>query len=183
MKMIRLATIILAVVFLTVAPAAAGTWYIGGGINSVSLGGDLDEVDPGSGLAFNFGYNFSPGFALDFLLGGSGHEDPYGDTMVYGRFDIGAEFILSAGSMAPYFTVGLGGHVLDYDDYNSSFEGNSLYLGGGFDYYITPGHSIDVGLRFHSWSVDVREGGVIWTDVGDATTSVFTIMYNYHFIM
>ncbi|MDF1536202.1 MAG: outer membrane beta-barrel protein [bacterium] len=184
MRKVRFVSILSAVLLLAASPAMAGTWYIGGGINSVSLGGDLDDVDSGSGFAFNFGYNFNPTFALDFLLGGSGHEDPDGFNMGYGRFDIGAEFIMDTGGpFAPYMTVGLGSHVLDYDDYNTSLQGGSLYFGGGFDYYFTPGHSLDVGLRFHSWSVDVNQGGVIWTDVGDATTTVLTIMYNYHFIM
>jgi len=183
MKMIRTGIIALSIVFLAAVPAVAGTWYIGGGINSVSLGGDLGDVDPGAGLAFNFGYNFNPNFALDFLLGASAHDDPFNDALTYGRFDIGAEFIFPNTTMAPYITVGLGSHVLDYDHYNTSFEGGSLYIGGGFDYYITPGHSIDVGVRFHSWSVDVNQGGVIWTDVGDATTTVVAVMYNYHFIM
>ena len=29
----------------------------------------------------------------------------------------------------------------------------------------------------------VNTGGIIYTDAGDATTSVLTIMYNYHFLM
>ncbi|MCJ7500669.1 outer membrane beta-barrel protein [bacterium] len=183
MKTLKVGTILLAVLLMAAAPSIAGTWYIGGGIESVSLGGDLSDVDSGGGLAFNFGYNFSPGFALDFILGSSAHQDPYGDDLTYGLFSMGAEFIMGSEPFAPYLTVGLGGHVLDYDNYNTAFEGGSIFFGGGFDYYFTPGHSLDVGLRFHSWSVDVNQGGVIWTDVGDASTSVLSIMYNYHFIM
>ena len=183
MKKLKVGFALLAVLLFAATPAMAGTWYIGGGINSVSLGGDLEDVDPGGGIAFNFGYNFSPTFALDFLLGSSGHEDPDGYDMSYGRFDIGAEFIVPSDAFAPYLTVGFSGHGLAYDDYSSAFEGGSIYFGGGFDYYFTPGHSMDVGLRLHSWSVDVNTGGIIYTDAGDATTSVFTIMYNYHFLM
>ena len=183
MKKFNVVLVLLVVLLLAASPAMAGTWYMGGGINSVSLGGDLDKVDSGGGIAFNFGYNFNPTFALDFLLGSSVHEDPDGYDMSYGRFDMGAEFIIPSDAFAPYLTVGFGGHGLAYDNYSSGFEGGSIYFGGGFDYYFTPGHSMDVGLRLHSWSVDVNTGGIIYTDAGDATTSVLTIMYNYHFLM
>lgn len=178
--------VLAAVLFLVLAasPAIAGQWYIGGGLNTVDLGRDLDDVDPGSGLTFNFGYYFQPTFALDFVLGFSAHEDPFGDDITYGRFDIGAEFFFAPGAPAvPYLVVGLGSHVMDYDDYATSFTGGSLFFGGGFDYYLTPGHSIDVGLRVHAWEIDVESGGVVWTGVGDATTTVLSVMYNYHFLL
>jgi len=177
--------VLVAVISLAFAvPVQAGQWYAGGGLNSVSLGQDLDEVDTGQGLTLNFGYYFQPTFALDFVLGFSDHQDPFGDDITYTRFDIGAEFAFgTVPGLSPYLVVGIGSHAMDYDDYPDSFTGTSLFLGGGFDYYITPGHSLDVGLRVHAWDIDVESGSVIFTNVGDATTTVVSVMYNYHFIM
>ncbi len=176
--------VLAALVVFCAVPAQAGQWYVGAGLNSVSLGEDLGDIDSGLGLVFNFGYYFKPTFALDFVLGFSGHEDPFGDELLYTRLDIGAEFAFATGSsVVPYLVVGLAGNSMDYDLFTESFTGTSLFLGGGFDYYITPGHSVDFGLRFHAWEFDIESGGLIWVDVGDATTTVLSVMYNYHFIM
>lgn len=184
MKIASLGFMVMVVMFVCAAPALAGQWYIGGGLNSVSLGEDLDDIDSGEGLTFNFGYYFQPSFALDFVLGFSDHEDPFGDDITYARFDIGAEFAFGTGSgLSPYLVVGLGSHDMDYDDFSDSFTGTSLFLGGGFDYYITPGHSVDFGLRVHAWEIDLESGGFKFLNVGDATTTVLSVMYNYHFII
>ncbi|MDF1525364.1 MAG: hypothetical protein RRA15_04115 [bacterium] len=42
---------------------------------------------------------------------------------------------------------------------------------------------MDFGLRVHAWDIDVESGGVKYLNVGDATTTVLSVMYNYHFIM
>ena len=176
--------VLAALVVFCAVPAQAGQWYVGGGINTVDLGKDFSDIDSGQGLTFNFGYYFQPTFALDFVLGFSGHEDPEGDDFLYSRFDIGAEFAFATGSgLSPYLVVGLGSHTMDYDLFTDSFTGTSLFLGGGFDYYITPGHSVDFGLRIHAWEIDLESGGFKYLNVGDATTTVLSVMYNYHFIM
>ena len=165
-------------------PAQAGQWYIGGGLNTVDTGEDFDDMESGQGLTFNFGYYFQPSFALDFVLGFSDHEDPFGDSLSYSRFDIGALFAFgSVTGFSPYLGVGLGSHRMDYDYYIDSFTGMSFFLTGGFDYYITPGHSVDFGIRIHAWDIDVESGAVIYPNVGDATTTVLSVMYNYHFLM
>ena len=176
--------VLAALVLFCAVPAQAGQWYVGGGLNTVDLGRDFDDVDSGQGLTFNFGYYFKPTLAIDFVLGFSGHEDPDGYDITYTRFDIGAEFFFAPGTaLTPYLAVGLGSHVMDYDDFSDSFTGTSLFLGGGFDYYITPGHSVDFGMRIHAWEIDLESGGFKFLNVGDATTTVLSVMYNYHFIM
>ena len=173
-----------ALFLLAATPVLAGQWYVGGGINTVNMGEDLDDVKSGQGLTLNFGYYFQPSFALDFVLGFSGHEDPFGDTLSYSRFDIGAQFAFgTGGGFSPYLGAGIGSHQMDYDDYVDSFTGTSFFIGGGFDYYITPGHSVDFGVRIHAWDIDVESGSVIYPNVGDATTTVLSVMYNYHFIL
>jgi hypothetical protein len=72
---------------------------------------------------------------------------------------------------------------VDYDNFPDSFTGTSLFLSGGLDFYITPGHSVDFGLRLHAWDIDVESGSVIFTNVGDATTTVISVLYNYHFLI
>jgi len=184
MRFASMVFLIALVVLASSGPVQAGQWYMGGGLNTVDLGRDFSDVDSGEGLTFNFGYYFQPTFALDFVLGFSGHQDPFGDDITYTRFDIGAEFAFDTGAdFTPYLVVGLGSHDMDYDDYIDSFTGTSLFIGGGFDFYITPGHSVDFGLRAHAWDIDVESGGVIWTNVGDASTTVLSVMYNFHFIM
>jgi len=184
MKKIYVFALMLLVVLVAAPSAQAGQWYAGGGLNTVSLGDDLDDVDSGQGITLNFGYYFQPSFALDFVLGFSGHDEPFGDDITYSRFDIGALFAFGTPEgISPYLGVGFGSHSMDYDDFADSFTGTSLFLTGGFDYYITPGHSVDFGLRVHAWDIDVESGSVIFTDVGDATTTVISVMYNYHFLM
>ncbi|MDF1525365.1 MAG: outer membrane beta-barrel protein [bacterium] len=133
MKALKVGTILLAVLLLAftllaAVPAQAGQWYVGGGINTVDLGKDFSDIESGQGLTFNFGYYFQPTFALDFVLGFSGHEDPFGDDFLYSRFDIGAEFAFGTGSgLSPYLVVGLGSHTMDYDLFTDSFTGTSLF--------------------------------------------------------
>ena len=184
MKKLHVFTILVILAVACAAPVQAGQWYVGGGINTVNMGGDLGDVKSGQGLTLNFGYYFQPILALDFVLGFSDHEDPFGDTISYSRFDIGAQFAFgSPYGLSPYLGVGIGSHRMDYDDYVDSFTGASFFLSGGFDYYITPGHSVDFGVRVHAWDIDVESGSVIYPNVGDATTTVLSVMYNYHFLM
>ena len=176
----KIGALVAALVLLVVVavPSQAGNWYVGGGIESVALGKDLDSIDPGSGLTLNFGYRFTPSpIAVDVLWGASFHED-FGEDVIYGRFVIGPKFILiSTSSFQPYLTFGLGGHALEYDNVNYDIEGTSFFLGMGFDYQFNPYHSLGVGLRVHSW-----EGEDNFGFTGDVTTTTLSIVYNYHVV-
>lgn len=180
---ISLATAILALLCSFSIPARGGNWYLGGGLEYVDLGDDLgDVVDSGYGLTLNFGYRFSEWFALDVLWGGSLHDDIDGDDLTYGRFAVGPLFILnSPAQFQPYLTIGLAGNALEWDDFDIEASGGSLFVGVGFDYYFGQNHSIDVGLRYHTWDADLDVGGFPSIDV-DATTTTLSILYNYHFV-
>lgn len=180
---ISLITTTIALLCCLCIPAWGGNWYLGGGLEYVDVGDDLgDIVDSGYGLSFNFGYRFSEWFALDMSFAGSAHDDIDGDDLTYGRFSIGPLFIFNSPSQfQPYLTIGLASHFLEWDDFDIEATGGSLFLGTGFDYYFTQNHSIDVGLRYHTWEADVDIGGFPSVDV-DATTTTLTILYNYHFV-
>jgi opacity protein-like surface antigen len=183
MKKIQVLGVFLVSVLLMAVPVGAGNWYLGGGLEYVDIGSELgDVVDSGTGLGFNFGYRFTPVFALDFLLSGSRHDDVDSDSLSYGRFTVAPLFYLvTKGSWQPYLTVGIGGHALDWDDFAIEAEGSSFFGGVGFDYFFNPRHSLDVGLRYHQWDADLSLSG-IKVGTSDATTTTVNIFYNYHFV-
>jgi hypothetical protein len=168
---------ILIIMFFTAAsPAMASNWYIGGGFESVTLGEDVDFVDDGGGLAFNFGIRFTSVTALDFTFSSSENNEGSLD-ITYGRFSIGPKFFFSDGSFQPFATVGIMSHVLDYDSLPYQIDGAGLYLGFGCDAYFNPNHSLGVSLMGASWDAEDNFGGA-----GDGETGVVRIVYNYHFI-
>ena len=175
MKALKVGTILLAVLLLAAAPSMAGTWYIGGGIESVSLSEDVNFVDNGGGLAFNFGIRFTRVTALDFTLSGSAHQEA-GLDIDYGRFAIGPKFFFSDGSFQPFATVGIMSHVLDYQNVPYQVDGGGLYLGIGCDAYFDPNNSLGVTLISAAWDAEDNFGGA-----GDGQTGIFKMVYNYHF--
>ena len=166
----------LLVVLLAVAvPASASNWYIGGGIETVSLSEDVDFVDNGGGLAFNFGIRFTRVTALDFTLSASTHEED-GLDIDYARFGIGPKFFFTDGSFQPFATVGIMSHVLDYQDAPYQIDGGGLFLGFGCDAYFDPKNSLGITLISAVWDAEDNFGGS-----GDGQTGILRIVYNYHF--
>ena len=177
MKIFRF--VLLTTVFLVLAasPAVAGNWYLGGGLESVSIEIDGDDsVDDGGGLTLSFGYQFAPTLALDFLWGASGHEDFLGGDVAYGRLLFGPKFILVASEQfKPYATIGIISNALDFDFFDT-ITGTGLYFGIGADYFIDSRNSIGLGIRGSSWT------GEDSAFEYDMDTSIVSIVYNYHFI-
>jgi hypothetical protein len=122
MKIYRLGVLLLVLLFAAASPAVASNWYIGGGIESVTLGEDVDFVDNGGGLAFNFGIRFTSVTALDFTFSSSTHEEA-GVDIDYGKFGVGPKFFFSDGSFQPFATVGIMSHVLDYQNVPYQIDG------------------------------------------------------------
>ncbi len=176
MKRLGLSLVVLSVLFLRLPDyAAASTWYIGGGIESVTLGEDVDFVDNGSGLVFNFGVRFTNVTALDFTLSTSNHEEA-GLNIDYGRFGVGPKFFFSTGSFQPFATVGIMSHVLDYKNVPYQIDGAGLFLGIGGDAYFDPNNSLGFTLISAAWDAEDNLGLS-----GDGETGIFRIVYNYHF--
>ena len=167
---------VLSVLFLGFSnQAAASNWYIGGGIEAVSLGEDVDFVDEGGGLAFNFGIRFTSVIALDFTFGFSSHEEA-GFDIDYGRFGVGPKFFFSDSSFQPFATVGIMSHLLDYESVPLEIDGGGLYLGIGCDAYFDPNNSLGFSLISAYWDAEGNFGGS-----GDGQTGIFRVVYNYHF--
>jgi hypothetical protein len=178
MRVLKVVTTLVAVVIFAAAPAMAGTWYIGGGLETVTLEIEgTDIVDDGSGFTLSFGYQYTPTLALDFLWGASSHSDVLNGDVAYGRFVIGPKFILAASEQfKPYATIGLISNAVNFQLFDD-ITGAGLYFGFGADFFINPGHSIGVGFRGSSWT---GEDSLYKYDMD---TSVMSVVYNYHFIM
>ena len=175
MQKIRFGFLLLVLFLAAASPAIASNWYIGGGIETVSLSEDVDFVDNGGGLVFNFGIRFTRVTALDFTLSGSAHQEA-GLDIDYGRFAIGPKFFFSDGSFQPFATVGIMSHVLDYQNVPYQVEGGGLYLGIGCDAYFDPNNSLGVTLISAAWDAEDNFAGA-----GDGQTGIFRMVYNYHF--
>ena len=176
-KEILLVVLLTAALCLAATPLWAKGWFIGGGIESVSFGEDLEDIDTGGGFAFSFGYKFSSLFALDFLWGGSIHDDNLGGGQAaQGNFLAGAKFSFNDPSnFQPYLTAGLSSHAVDFDFFEQ-IDGSGIFFGVGADIFFTPSHALNIGIRSSSWT---GEDSVFEYDV---TTSIFSVAYNYHFL-
>jgi hypothetical protein len=176
----KVGTILVVVLLLVAAPAMAGNWYIGGGLESVAVEIEGSNfIDDGSGFTFSFGYQYTPSLALDFLWGASNHtENGLGGDVGYGRLVIAPKFILTASEQfKPYATIGLISNAILFEMPIDDITGVGLFLGFGADFFINPGHSIGIGFRGSSWT---GEDSVFKYDMD---TSVMSVVYNYHFIM
>jgi len=172
----RILTVAVVSLMLCVPGAAwAGNWYLGGGLDFVSLGEDVDFVDSGAGLVIDFGYRFTRVTALDITFGSSVHEEE-GWDITYGRFSVGPKFFFTDGKFQPFFTVGIMGHALEYDDVNYDIEGSGLFLGFGMDAYLDDSNSIGLEIITGGWDAENNFGLE-----GDGETSIFRIVYKYHF--
>jgi hypothetical protein len=157
------------------AGASAGNWYLGGGIDSVSLDEDTEFVDNGAGLVIDFGYRFTSVTALDITFASSSHEDG-GLDLTYGRFSLGPKFFFTDGRFQPFFTVGIMGHAMDYDDINYEIEGGGFFIGFGSDIYFDDFNSLGVMVIGSTWDAEDSIG----LD-GTGETNILRIVYNYHF--
>ena len=176
MRKIKLTLVLIAIVLFAASPAMAGSWYIGGGLDFVSVGDELNSIDSGVGLVFDFGYRFSPNMALDMSLSSSAHEE-VGYDIDYGRFSIGPKFIFPTESFDPFVTVGLMSHVIDYELINYEIDGAGIFLGFGIDMYFAPTSSLTISYVTTSW-----EGEDNFGFTGDVQTGILRGAYVYHFL-
>jgi len=175
MKTLKVGLTLFLFLLLAVSPVQAGNWYLGGGIESAVPGEDVDFVDAGSGLVFNFGYRFTRVTALDITLSGSAHEEA-GIDIDYSRLGVGPKFFFSDGGFQPFVAVGIMSHVMDYQAAPYQIDGGGLYIGFGFDAYFNDSNSLGVSLISATWDAEDNFGGT-----GDGQTGIFRVVYNYHF--
>lgn len=160
----------------TTAVAGEGNWYLGAGLDTVSLEVENLEFDDSLGFLLNFGYRFSSLLALDFIWGGSSHEDPLGGDLGYGLFGVGPKLILpTSGAIQPYVTAGLLFNALDFDLFEN-VDGGGLYLGMGVDFFIDKRSAIGAGIRTARWT-----GEDSFYDY-DCETTILSLVYTYHLL-
>lgn len=115
---------------------------------------DIDERDGGGSLDLRIGYGFSRLFTLYFgatggEMGGEDNdaiEDDY--TIGIGEFGARFHFTGSKNRIVPYADVALQGVTVQYDkEFELSFSGGALGLGGGLMYYFNNALALDLGLR------------------------------------
>jgi hypothetical protein len=168
------------VLFVTLASTNvwAKGWYLGGEVQLTSLGDSMvDDVETGYGFAIDFGYRFSPKFALDFLWGLSFHDED-GNDIEYMRFLGGGKLIFNdPNPLQPYLSLGLESHLI-FRSILDDINGSGYYAGLGGDYYLTERSSLDFGIKHSIWTGEIDIPGTS----EDLTTDTLSIAYKYHFI-
>jgi hypothetical protein len=167
------------VIVLMSAPAAAGAkgWYLGGAFGLTSLGdGMVEDIDTGYGLAVDFGYRYSPKFALDFLFGMSFHDED-GNDVEYMRFLGGGKLIFRhPEQLQPYFLAGYESHLL-FRSLFDDIDGSGFFFGFGADYYLSETGSLDICLIHSMWDGEID----LPSTSEDVTTDTLSISYVHHF--
>ena len=165
-------------VLLSPASTCARGWYFGGEFQLTSLGdGMVEDIDPGYGFGFDFGYVFMPRVAAEFVWAMSFHDED-GNDVEYMRFLGGAKLVaLELDPWQCYLTLGFEENII-FRSLVDDIDGSGFYVGIGGDYALGENTSIDVSYRHSMW-----EGNVdIPSDSEDVTTDTLSVSYKYYFI-
>ena len=176
-RVVILALLVLSMV-LASTPAWAKGWYLGGEFQLTSLGdGMVEDIDTGYGFALDFGYRYSPKFALDFLFGMSFHDED-GNDVEYMRFLGGGKLIFNhPEQLQPYFIAGYESHLL-FRSLFDDIDGSGFYIGFGGDYYLSEKSSLDICLTHSMWTGEID----LPSTSEDVTTDTLSISYKHYFI-
>lgn len=171
------ALLLLSVIFVP-EPAWAKGWYLGGEFQLASLGDSIvDDIETGYGFALDFGYRFSPKFALDFAWGLSFHDED-GNDVEYMRFLGGGKLIFRYPDLLqPYLTFGYESHLI-FRSILNDIDGSGFYAGVGGEYYLSEKSSFDIGIKHSMWTGEVDISGTS----EDVTTDTLSISYKHHFV-
>jgi hypothetical protein len=158
-------------------PSWAKGWYLGGEFQLTSLGDSIvGDIETGYGFALDFGYRFSPKFALDFLYGLSFHDEDSNDVE-YMRFLGGGKLIFNDPEpLQPFLTFGLESHLI-FRSIVDDIDGSGFYVGFGGDYYFSEKGSLDIRLTHSMWTGEID----IPRTSEDVTTDTLSVSYKYHF--
>ncbi len=168
-------------VFLLSTPCGAiASWYLGGAFEHVELGNDFEDFDDAIGISLAGGFRLNPYFALDFALGGSGHdEEVLGVDADYSRFDMGAKFIFNDVSpVQPFVVAGLSTHYIQFDAFIDDIDGLGLFVGAGFEGFVSPVNSFGIVVKHHWWDGE----DVFFSGDYDGTTLTVGVYFNYYFL-
>lgn len=147
---------------------------------------DADEVESGGGLGLMVGYGFNRRVTV-YLAADGASMDAAGadDAYTLGHGDLGVRIHLGGESRAALFYLdgAFSGRVARYDIAGSDldFSGTGITLGGGLDYFFSPGFALDVGLKltFGSFDQISYEGETEDIDLG-AMSSRFNLGVSWY---
>lgn len=164
------------------APARAGNWYVGGGLEFGRTASEektlLDGYEGGSFTVVG-GYRFNPVVSLDVCLSGPAGVKSYHTILSLGpRFDL---LDLRTQGWSPWIALYVSDHMLEWENSGTEANGLGLSAGLGVDLLISGKGSIQPAIRFHSF--DARLKGPGGTDLGahKSTTIELTVAYVFHF--
>lgn len=154
--------------------AQAGSWRLGGGLQTVDFDDDLDLVDPALGIIFSGSYQ-QGSISLDLQAGSSVHDEDLADELAsYGYAMVGARFSLGSGSVQPYITAGLSLHSIAFDEFDT-ITGEGVYWGVGADFLISTNHAINLSYRVSDWDGEDDDFDY------DISNSYLGVAYNFRF--
>lgn len=151
-------TMVLVLLVAVAAPMKAHGLYLGGGLQSVSIGADLDkwaDFESKIGFNLNFGIQFKPSYALDIHIGYAEPEEnmTWNTVTEYTWFEIGPKFTFGVETgIQPSVTFGLGSYNLDVNV--QEFEGTGAFFGFGIEEVVGQKHSVGFFVRYSYWIDD-----------------------------
>ncbi len=162
---------VLALALPSTSPAQG--WYIGGGLENVRLGGDLNGITDHPGFALDFGLRMSPFVALDCVTGSSIH-DASGVGLTYSHLTLGPKFSFpNPSTVRPYVTAGLAWHEIVFDSTYLDMSGWGYFAGAGVEGHIAPMMTLGLDARWHAW--DGESGGTRY----DNESVIWSLLLNF----
>jgi opacity protein-like surface antigen len=123
---------------------------IGLGLNGSAISGDdfSSETESGGGLDLEFGWGFTPQFALVADLSGASIDSQDAGSYTLGHFDLAARYSFAKSSRAliPYLEAGVTGRAVSQDD--ATLSGAGFSFGGGAQYFLAPSWSLGASLKW-----------------------------------
>lgn len=176
MRKTHLLFALLGLALLLPAPASAQGFYIGGGFETVELGGEFSPISEDQGFALDFGFKTGPFFALDFMVGTSLHEENFtGVGVTYSYLTIGPKFFFPNPSpLRPYLTAGASWNDITFDTIYAEISGWGTFVGAGVEGWVGPGMTLGVDARWHDWTGD--DGAFHY----DGSSTVWSVLLNLH---
>jgi opacity protein-like surface antigen len=157
-------------------PSQAGNWYVGGGLQGVSFGKDLDDIDSAAGITFSGGYHSDGLISGELLVGSSYHDDAIEDEDVeHFSVLVGAKIPFGDDAFRPFISGGISLNLVDIDHFDE-ITGAGFYWGVGADIFVADRHAINIGYRNNTWDGENDDYDF------DVRTETLTIAYTFHFL-
>jgi len=127
---------------------------LGAHLNGSALDGDdFDEMESGGGLGLLVGYGFNRMFTLYLQADGASMDAPdMDDAYSLGQGDLGLRLHFGDPTRSAIFYLdgAFTAWLARYDILGSDMDvtGTGFTLGGGLEYFFSPGFALDVGLKF-----------------------------------